>query len=43
MAPHKSSDRLLMIVLGLGAIAAAVSFVAIVVLFGIAMFGVFFG
>lgn len=32
-----------MIVLGLGAVAAGVSFVGIVVLFGIAMFGVFFG
>jgi hypothetical protein len=37
------SDRLLMIVLGLGAVAAAVSFVSIVVLFGIALSGVFFG
>jgi len=32
-----------MIVPGLGALAAGVSFVCIVVLFGIAMFGVFFG
>lgn len=36
-------DRLLMIVLGLGAVAAGVSFVSIVVLFGIALSGVFFG
>ncbi|MBB3872007.1 hypothetical protein [Brevundimonas mediterranea] len=40
---NKSSDRPLMIVLGLGAVAAAISFVGIVALFGIAMFGVFFG
>ena len=39
----KKSNRLLMIVLGLGAVAAGVSFVSIVVLFGVAMFGVFFG
>ena len=39
----KKSNRFLMIVLGLGALAAGVSFVGIVVLFGIAMFGVFFG
>jgi hypothetical protein len=39
----KMSDRLLMIVLGLGAVAAGVSFVSIVVLFGIALSGVFFG
>jgi len=40
---NKSSDRPLMIVLGLGAVAAGVSFVAIVVLFSVAMFGVVFG
>jgi hypothetical protein len=39
----KTSDRLLMIVLGLGAVAAGVSFVSIVVLFGIALSGAFFG
>ncbi|MEN5362583.1 hypothetical protein [Brevundimonas intermedia] len=39
---NKSSDRPLMIVLGLGAVSAGVSFVAIVVLFGVAMFGVVF-
>lgn len=39
----KKSNRFLMIVLGLGALAAGVSFVGIVVLFGIAMFGVSFG
>ncbi|WAC59450.1 hypothetical protein [Brevundimonas sp. SL130] len=39
----RKSDRLLMIMLGMGAVAAAVSFVSIFVLFAIAMFGVFFG
>jgi hypothetical protein len=39
----KKSERWLMVLLGLGAIAAGVSFVSIVVLFGIALSGVFFG